>query len=176
MISAKKEKAVLSSDESTHTLSKLDGICDAIFTELSVPADAKEVDILSFYYKMKDGDIKVCEKALQSAPYFNPVFKIYSDSQNLYIANLEGKYAFSLSSAQSIHSVKKHIRITEWNKDEDFDKGIYKQYKLTSDDYGCIHCKTYHILQINNNGDSWGIYFPCYELPVFEAITGLTAQ
>ncbi len=175
LLSHQKAKTVLGTEESTHVLTNLEGVCDAIYSELSVPPFAKEVDILSFYYKVKGGNIKVCEKGLQMAPYRNPRFRIFADSENLYIANLEGKYAFPLSSIV-IRTVKKHIRITGWNKDESFNEGIYKQYKLTRDQYGCIHCRSYYILESNRNGETWGIYIPCYELPVFEAITGLKAQ
>lgn len=176
ILSMKKEKTVLERDENTHVFSNLDGVCRAIYADLLVPGDAKDVDLLSFYYKTKGSEIKVCEKAMQITPYSNPIFKVFADSENLYIAHLDGKYAFPLSSLRSIRTVKKHIRIPDWNKEEAYNKGIYKQYKLTKDDYNCIHCKRYHILEIDHNGELWGIYFPCYELPVFEAITGLTAQ
>ncbi len=176
ILSMRKEKTVLEKDENTHVFSNLDGVCDAIYTELLVPHDAKEVDLLSFYYKTKGSELKVCEKAMQITPYFNPVFKVFADSEKLYLANLEGKYAFPLSSVRSIRTVKKHIRVPDWNKKEAYNKGLYKQYKLTTDNYNCIHCKSYHILEIDRNGELWGIYFPCYELPVFESITGLTAQ
>lgn len=176
LIAGKKEKSVLESDESTHTLSNLDKMCDSIYAELGVPTDAKEVDILSFFYKVKDGEIKVQEKAFQTAPYLNPVFRIYADTENLYLTNLEGKYAFPRSSLSAIRTVKKSIRIEEWNKEEPCNKGVYKQYKLSTDSYGCVHCKCYHILEIDCDGTHWGIYFPSYELPVFEAVTGLHAQ
>ena len=93
-------------------------------------------------------------------PYLNPVFKIFSDTNCLYIANLEGKYAFPLSSLVSIHTVKKRIRIAGWNKEIGFKQGVYKQYKL----------EVYH------DGVSLGIYIPCYELPIFEELTGLKAE
>lgn len=176
IMSAQKEKTVLQTDESTHVLANLEGVCDAIYTELSVPSDAKEVDILSFYYKQKEDGIKVCEKALQMAPYLNPIFKVFVDEQNLYLANLEGKYAFPLACFKTIRFIKKRIRIISWNKDEKYNKGIYKQYKLTGDDYGCIHCKHYYILEFDYNDELWGIYIPCYELPIFEELTGLKAD
>jgi len=176
ILSRQKEKTVLERDENTHVFSNLDGVIDAIFTDLLIPSDAKDVDLLSFYYKTKGSELKVCEKAMQITPYSNPLFKLFADSENLYIADLEGKYAFPLSSLRSIRTVKKTIRIPDWNKDEAYNKGVYKQYKLSTDNYNCIHCKTYHILEIDHNGELWGIYFPCYELPVFEAVTGLTAQ
>ena len=162
---------VLSADENAQVFSHWENTTDAVFAELSVPTDAKEVDVLSFFYKMNDGNIKVCEKGMQVTQYFNPIFKIFSDSEYLYLANLEGKYAFPLSSVMGIRTVKKHIRIAGWNKDIPYNKGIYKQYKLTIDNYGCIHCKSYHILELNHNGEIWGIYFPSYELPVIEEIT-----
>lgn len=176
LISMQKEKAVLGTEESTHALSGLDSVRDSIYSELSVPANAREVDILSFFYKVKGEEIKVCEKGMQIASYFNPVYKVFADSENLYIANLEGKYAIPLSSVKAIRTVRKHIRIAGWNKDDNFNKGFYKQFKLTGDNYGCIHCKYYHILEIDDHGDPWGVYFPCYELPVFEILTGLKAQ
>lgn len=166
--SKNKSKTVLETHESEQRFSHLEHTANAIYTELSVPADAKDVDILFFYYKVKDGEIKVHEKPMQLTQYFNPEFKLFTDEENLYLANLEGKYAFPLSSIVKLHTVKKHIRIAGWNKDRKHDTGIYKQYKLTVDNYGCIHCKQYHILEINRQGESYGIYFPSYELPVFE--------
>jgi len=169
--SKRKSTAVFETDESTQTISHLEGVASAIYQELGVPDDAIDVDILFFFYKIKNGEVKVQEKGLQIAQYFNPEFKIFADAENLYLANLEGKYAFPLSSIANLHTVKKHIRIAGWNKEIMYNKGIYKQYKLTSDNYGCIHCKQYHILEIHNLGESYGIYIPCYELPVFEEFT-----
>lgn len=171
LCSKQKAKTILDTDESTQTFSHLDGVANAVYAELAVPDDAKDIDVLSFFYKIKDGEIKVQEKGMQVFQYFNPEFKIFSDEGNLYLANLEGKYAFPLSSIVKMHTVKKHIRIAGWNKDEKFNNGIYKQYKLTTDNYGCIHCKQYYILEINHQGDSYGIYIPCYELPVLEEYT-----
>lgn len=178
LIGLRKQKAVLEADESTQALDHLDRMCKAVFLDLKVPEDAKEVDILSFFYKVKNDEIKVCEKVLQTAPYQNPIFHIFTDSEHLYLANLEGKYAIPLSALKVIRTVKKTIpiRITEWNKDEAYNKGIYKQYKLQEDDYGCIACKTYHILEFEHGTEQWGIYFPCYELPVIEELTGLKAE
>lgn len=164
-------KAVLETDESEQTFTHLDGVEDAIYKELSVPDNAKNVDVLAFFYKEKGDKLKICEKGMQIAQYLNPEFKIFCDSENLYLANLEGKYAFPLSSVVKIHTVKKHIRISGWNKNAAFNKGFYKQFKLTADQYGCIHCKYYYIVEFLHKGTSYGLYVPCYELPIFEAYT-----
>ena len=171
-----KARSVLGTEESSRSFSSLEAVCDAVFGELSVPANARETDILTFYYKRKGNELKVCEKGMQIASHFNPVYRVFADSENLYLANLEGKYAFPRSEIRRIQTVRKHIRIAGWNKEEAFNKGFFKQFKLTADNYGCIHCKHYHILEIDHNGEAWGIYFPSYELPVFEILTGHKAQ
>ena len=176
LVSMRKEKSVLETEESSQALNNLDKTCEAILADLKVPQDSREIDILFFFYKVKNDSIKVCEKGLQIAPYINPIFHIFTDSENLYLANLEAKYAIPLSQIKAIKSIKKTIRITEWNKDEAFNKGIYKQYKLSEDNYGCIICKGYHILEFEHENELWGIYFPCYELPVIEELTGLKAD
>lgn len=170
LASKKKEKTVLETEESVQTLGNLEGVCNAVFAELAVPSQAKEVDVLSFYYKVKGDDVKVCEKAMQLWNYFNPVFRVFADGENLYLANLEGKYAFPKSQIKGIRPVEKKVRMMGWNKEAGYDEGIYKQYKLARDNYGCIHCKRHHIVEIQRDGETWGIYIPDYELPVFEEL------
>ena len=139
---------------------------------MKVPETSKEVDILIFFYKIKNGEIKVCEKGMQYAKYLNPIFNVFCDQENLYLANLEGKYAFPLSSIKRVRTVKKKIVIASWNKDVSFKDDIYKPYKLTDDNYGAIHCKQYHIIEIEKDGEIFGIYFPSYELPAFKEVLG----
>lgn len=171
-----KNRQVMGTEESAHVVSNLEGVQNAIFTELKVPEQAREVDLLMFYYKVKDGKMKIVEKGIQLAPYINPIYRVYADPENLYIANLEGKYAFPQASIRGIHTIKHHIRIAEWNKDIPMNKGIYKPYKLTVDRYDCVHCSCYHIMEVERNGEIFTVYIPCYELPVFEALTGKKAQ
>ena len=129
LISVRKEKNVLETEESSQAFNNLDKTCEAILADLKVPQDSREIDILSFFYKVKNDNIKVCEKVLQIAPYINPIFHIFADSDNMYLANLEAKYAIPLSSIKAIKSIKKTIRIVEWNKDEHFNEDLEKVYK-----------------------------------------------
>ena len=170
-----KSKTVLSSEESTQTFHALERVTDAVMTELEVPAHARQVDVLSFYYKEKNQQIKACSKGMQFADFFNLSFHCYADSDTLYLISSDGKYAFPRSSLKGIRTVKKHLTVASWHKDASFDSAIYKPYKLTMDQFGCIHCRCYYILELEHNGAIWGIYFPSYELPGFEAITGLKA-
>lgn len=164
----RRANTVLGSEESERTASHLAGVADAVSRELGIPKDAEDADVLSFFYIMKGEKMKIRTKSLQLAQYLNPTFTVFSDEENLYLANTEGKYAFPLSSVVAVRTVKKHIRIVKWNKEEPLNKGVYKQYRMTKDNYGCVHCGYYHIVEVRGRQETYGIYVPCYELPLFE--------
>ncbi len=176
LLGKQKEKTVLGSDESEHTFADLDSIAASVFKEMGVPENAPEVDILSFGYKLKNGQIKPRETGMQMTPYTNFPYRIFMDANNLYLANLEEKYAIPKASMTAIRRVKKHIRVPMWNKDADLKGERYKPYKLSADQYNCVHMNWYHILEVSHQGETWGIYFPNYELPVMEAATGLKSE
>lgn len=176
IISRKKESAVMKSDERINVSSKFNALADSIYAEFGVPADAAAVDILSFNYKLKKDEPIAKEKGLSPTAYNNLAYKIFVNNGQLLLADLEKKYAFPLSELRIIRTVKKDISIPAWNKETPPDKGIFKQYKLGIDPFGNIHIKPYHILELEHGGEIWGIYFPKYELPTFEALTGLKAE
>lgn len=107
----KKMKTVADSEENQYVQSKTEATANQIYAELSVPQDAPTVDVLSFRYKMKKGELKVCALGLEGAPYTSFEFRIFADGQNLYLANLDGKYRFPLSSLRKIHTVRKRTRL-----------------------------------------------------------------
>lgn len=175
ILGKQKSKTILGTEETSQNFSKLDNVCNAIYAELAVPTEAEKVDILSLTYEIKKGKLRIVSRGPLLFGSLNPEFRLFSDSNYLYLANPEGKYAFPLSSITAIHTIKNTIHIANWNKTENFNKGPYKQYKLTSD-LGCIRCDEYHIVEVNQNGEIWGIYIPCYELPIFEKFTRLKAE
>lgn len=175
-ISSRKQKKVMDNEESQQTISDVESVMEGIYREFGVPANAYETDVLSFLYTVKDGQMKIRERGMQLAPYFNPVFKMYTDEENLYLVNLEAKYAFPKRSLRGLRTENKHIHICGWNKEHRPDNKRYKPYKLTVDQFGCVHAKALHILEAEFGGEVWEIRFPSYELPAVEAVTGLKAQ
>lgn len=172
----KRAENILGTDESAQTFSRLEGVAASIYAELGVPAYAKNVDVLSFFYKNDNGEIKLKEKPMQMFKYINFEYKIFSDSENFYLVNCDGKFSFPLRDIVSVKKVKKHITFSSWNKEEKYNKGIYKEYKITEDKYGTMHGKGYVLIEVKHNGESFGIYLPDYELPVIEEITRIKAQ
>ncbi len=172
----KKAKKIIQSDEGDYTKNTLETVVKNIYAEHGVPASAPETDILAISYKIKDGEVHPKARTFESTPFTNLIYKVFSDSENLYLVNCEAKYAFPLTGLKAIRTVKKRIMLSDWNKDEKPNKGIYKSYKLSVDDHNNVYAKPYHFLEIEHNGETYGIYFPCYELPVFEEVTGLKAE
>lgn len=176
LLGKKKAKDTIESDEGNLTKSRIDTAVNTIYAEMGVPKTTPETDIFAFGYKVKDGEVIAKTRGFEITPYNNLIYRVFTDKDNLCLVNMEGRYEFPLSELKAIRTVKKSIVIPDWNKEESPKKGIYKQYKLSVDNQNCVHIKPYHILEFEHNGETWGIYFPCYELPTFEKLTGLKAE
>lgn len=176
IIGRKREKETVESTEGDNTMRRLEAAADSIYEEFGVPATAEKVDVLGLTYKIKNGEPVAKEKGFNPTAYIFAEFRAYVQDGNLFLADLEHKYAFPLAELKAIRTVKKSIAASGWNKEVQPTKGEYKPYKMQADDFDCVHFKPYHILELAHNGEAWGIYFPCYELKAFEKLTGLTAE
>ena len=172
----KKAGKIAATSENQQAMAELENAVGDIYAEFNVPADALEIDLLSFGYKIKNGEPVQKTRPFEMTSHINMHTRIFVEEGNLIIADRECKYAFPLDSLRGIHTVKKRISIPQWYKDTPFNEGEYKKYKMAANQFGSIFFKPYHILELDRNGVTWGIYFPCYELPVIEKLTGLTAK
>ena len=108
--------------------------------------------------------------------YLNFEVKVFTEGEDVHFADLGTRYTFHRTDFRAIRTVYKRVSIPCWNKEEDPKSDKYKPYKLVVNNIGTVFFKSYHILELEREGRLYGIYFPCYELPVFEKITGLTAE
>ena len=176
LLAKKKEKGVLTVHNAERQVKEIERDMQSIYRDLDVPDDAVSVDVLAFKYKNKNGELVPQTSGLQIAPYINLDLKLYRTADELCIADLEHVYSFPLWELRTIKTVNKRIAMLSWNKKIGIREGVYKQYKLTVNDFGNILCKPYHILEVAHEGEIFGIYFPCYELAHFERLTGLKAE
>ena len=112
----------------------------------------------------------------QTIVYYNVDIKAYATEEGLHLADLEHVYTFKPSELVGIKTVHKRIVIPLWNKEEGVNEGTYKPYKITPLNTGDFSFKNHHILEIEREGERYGVYFPCYELDIFERLTGLKAE
>lgn len=179
IIGKKNNKEVVESDEFTDITNKTNLVSAEICAELGVSEDTPEVDIFFFKYKEKKGEIIPLQNSTFIVGFSNFAYKYYLNDQCLYLADLEAKYRIPFNNVKYIKTIKKRAEFNSfmWNKKEKINEGRYKQYRISENkNYGYISSKPYYVLCFEHNGEEWGIYFPCYELPVFEEITGLKAE
>ena len=169
-----KKKKVMKEENVSEQLDTIKSYAEASYQFLGVPNDAHDTDILMFRFTLKNGKTKPVTPPLASTPFINHSFKVFSEGDNLCVADVATVFSFPNSSLKAIHKIEKNAMLPTWNKQIAYNKGEYKKYKLSSSNIG-IRSKPYYILKIEKDGELYGIYFPCYELPTFEALTGLTA-
>lgn len=170
-----KKNKVFAEENAGEQAEDLNTVAECAFSELGVPSSALRADVILFRYIIKDGVIKPKAGAFDTSPYVNFEMRAYLCDYNLCLADVENVYSFPLNSLKRITAVKKRIMLPSWNKEEDHNKGIYKQYKISSNQYG-YSVKPYYILELERDGEEYGIYFPSYELPTFESLTLLHAE
>lgn len=173
VIGAVIRKNVQATEDFTVAVKRMEDQVDAAFRELGVPGDAKDVDVIAISHRWKNGKLKPVAYGLETSERTTEPFKVFLREDRLCFATPEHRYEFRLSELQVLRSVKKHIYSKGWNKEEDYDEGFYKPYKLTVDNYGRIHMRSYGLLELEHEGIRWAIWLPPYELNYISALTGL---
>ena len=176
LYSRKLQKQADNANEESGLSSRLDSLAENIFFELGVPEDSASVDILNLTYKIKNGEVVPKTATVGFTPFNNFEMQVFVQDDCLCFSDVDGKYAIPLSAFTCIRTVNEKIVLPMWNKEIDCGEGIYRQYKLKEDNAGNVMVTPYHILEFVHEGETWGIYFPCYELPVMEELTGLRAE
>ena len=173
VIGAVIRKNVQATEDFTVAVKRVEDQVDAAFRELGVPQDAKDVDVIAISHRWKNGKLKPAAYGLETSERTTEPFKVFLREDRLCFATPEHRYEFRLSELQVLRSVKKHIYSKGWNKEEDYDEGFYKPYKLTVDNYGRIHMRSYGLLELEHEGIRWAIWLPPYELNYISALMGL---
>lgn len=171
-----RRKKVMSSEEAAEAGEQAEKDMNAIYKELGVPEDAKNADVFFFYYKMKNGIPVAVDRVFQLAEYVNVDMKVFVKGDDLCICDLENLYSFKLSELKAIKKHKKRASMLTWTKEERYDEGVYEQYELFANKFGSVFFKYCYILELEHGGETYGIYFPCYEYGVFRSLTGLSAE
>ena len=145
---------------------------DYLHTSMGVPDYAEDVDVLIFTYKMENGEPVPGDGDLEI-----PMdFKAYSDSGALHLSDGAAVYSFNIKDMSGIRTVEKKIGLICWNKKVESTDAKYEKYITPSKKHSHGMIDKYHILEIERDGEITGIYFPSYELPTFERLTGVTAE
>lgn len=136
---------------------------DRIYRSLGVPDGAPTVDILMFDYKTEGGEILLKKKG-KRVRFFNYEMRLFKTERALCIADVERRYEFPLDGIRGHLTVRGEFALGLWNKETPCDRGEYRLFGMTEDRDGDVLFGSYHILEIECDGEVWGLYLPCYEL------------
>lgn len=136
------------------------------YLTLGVPETATDVDVLAFRYKVKNGETKVVHTAF--ADYVDTQVKAFTRDGMLCLADLSQCVSIPLDEITGIENIQKRITVLGWNKPTACNQGEYKPYKITTDNMGVLHFKSYCAVTVNHNGETFEISLPPYEQPVIE--------
>lgn len=153
---------------------RIDNVFDSIYLEMGVPIDAPYVDFLHFNYRLNGAGV-VPVKTEKYSQLFNIWdFKFYSDNKKLYMASDEAVYAIDIASIKGIKKIDEPISISvDKRQKKRIDK--FEKYNVKGR-FGTFKIESYYIMEFEHKSDFWGLYFPWYELPVIEELTGIKAQ
>lgn len=169
----KKAKTVVESEETEIFVKHSEALYWEIMETLKVPKDAPPVDVLGYPYKLtKKGNKK---NAGIYSVYVNLQAYIYREEENLCFADVGSVYAIPVEGLRRIVKIKKAATFPNWNKEEPYNKGEYKKYKVHTSNLG-FYVKPYYSLQFIANDEEFEILFPSYELETIKNLTGLSVE
>lgn len=163
--------SVSKSEDLQITLNHVESQVTAAFAALGIPSNAKEMDVLCYRYKLNGDQISV--KNIGMTTHLNLELMVYVADDCLCLADTEMRYSIPLKSISKIKTVNKRISVPEWNKDTPCNKGEYKQYKITKNQYG-FYFKPYYSIEIHYQNEEYELLIPPYELPGMEELIKLT--
>lgn len=149
-----------------------DELIQKALEDLKVPLDAKKIDIFIYPYKIKTSKEKQV-KSLQMFKYINYEFNVFNEADKLCFADSNQVIAIPLSSINKIFEINKKVSFFGWNKIEKYNKGEYKKYKITANNYGTLFIKTYYSIIIN---EEYELLIPGYEINQILELTNLEIE
>lgn len=164
------KKKVEESPEFEQSVQQVESVKKSCLSQLGVPEDAVQIDVIIFYYEVIDG--KITRDKTISIDFINQEKYMYIKDNELFIADLKRVVKIPLNQSTSLKKVNKKIA-PMWNKKEEPTKGEYKKYKIRYDN-GMLIIKPYYIAHIDVGVDVYDLYIPAYDISKFINLTGLT--
>ncbi|MBR3810574.1 MAG: hypothetical protein IKK46_09755 [Clostridia bacterium] len=166
----KKKKEIESDEEIKLANDRVAAIENSLESRLGVSMDAVKVDIFSFNYKTKDNVFKPFVNGRAT----NCEFKMFLENGKLCLVEISsGKYVIPYTSIKSIREEKGNIAFYMWNKEEKYNDEKYKKYKIAYDTHLRMYSvKKYYVVELDVNGEAWGIFVPPYEAETFKRVLG----
>ena len=131
--------------------------------ELGAPGDAREIDLICYRYRMKNGGETV-RAAGGMIPYINIPGYVFLEGEMLSLTDCTTKFSLPLERIAGIRTVKRRLMVPAWNKETPYNKGIYKKYRMTVNSMGLLFFKPYYVLSLADSGETYEWFLAPYDL------------
>jgi hypothetical protein len=143
--------------------------------EMGVPTSAKPMDVLVFNYKTKDGVPQPVSPAMLPQIYMNFECKTFSKDDCICIADSENVYTFEKNDVKMLRQVNSRTTVYSWNKQENPTDSKYAAYGVSLNKMGMATTSSYYIVEIEKDGETFGLYVPSYEAEALREVFGFDA-
>ena len=140
--------------------------------EMGVPVNAKAMDVLVFNYKTKDGKVEPVSPAMLPQIYMNFECKAFDGGDSVSIADSENVYTFKKSDIKMLRVVDARSTVYSWNKQEEPTSSKYSMYGVSLNKMGMATTSSYYVVEIEKDGETFGLYVPCYEAEILREVFG----
>lgn len=171
LLGKSKSKEAVKSEEFQEVEKKTNELIEESFESLGVPKEYKTVDVFVFPYKLKKGKVK---RAVPFADYINASVRLFVEEGKLCLADLSLVVGIPLENIERIVKVDKRATSLGWTKEEGYNEGVYKQYKIRVNSYGTLFIKPYYKIEFSVEAQPFELIVPCYDIQPFVELTGLT--
>lgn len=140
--------------------------------EMGVPPKANSMDILVFNYKTKDGEIIPVSPLMMPSIFMNFECKVYADGDAICLADSDSVYSFNKCDIKVLRKVDSKATVYSWNKQEAPTDPKYAAYGLSLNKVGMATTSCYYILEVDKDGETFGLYVPGYEAEILREVFG----
>ena len=132
--------------------------------DLDVPFNAYECDVLNFDYLEENGKFEV-----DGGAFYEECSIFERDEKVCIFHGLKYLYAIPKCEIKGISVTNQEVVMLNWNKDDPAADRKYQAGGVTEDEDLNYFCT----MEIEHEGESYGLAFPAYELDAISDVTGM---
>lgn len=159
--SRRRTKQIEESDEYQMNEQQVAAAADTSRALLGVPADAADIEVLGYDYKIK----KDKEKRTDSDwDYDTCCFYAFVQEGELLLADSVDKFAIPLAAVTAVRLRQKKAKVWLWMKDDSPKSDTYKPYQVKYDEDSDVYTlPAVYVLEIAHGGETYELLLPAYE-------------
>ncbi len=136
--------------------------------ELGIPDDAKALDVLPFYYRMKNGTPARLGKRNR---YENLGVSAYRMGERLCLATAQERLEIPISDIQGYRLYDREYTVDMWLKEQASDSEAYAKYNIRKSGFLGRRARTLCGVSIRHeSGEEYELLVPAYDLPILQAL------